>query len=190
MTDNYIEDQSFEGIDFSVKGIETGEYENCIFTNCDLSGSDLSGISFMECEFSNCNLSNINLNNTALKDVKFVHCKMLGLIFSDCEEFLFSVEFIDCQLDLSSFYKVMLKTRLFANCSLHDVDFAEADLTGAVFRNCDLEGAIFEHTNLERASFQTSYNFTIDPEENNIRKAKFSVSGLIGLLGKYSIDVE
>jgi uncharacterized protein YjbI with pentapeptide repeats len=73
---------------------------------------------------------------------------------------------------------------------LQDVDFAEADLTAAVFDNCNLIQAIFDRTILEKADLLTSYNYFIDPETNNIKKAKFSIDGVIGLLAKYDITIE
>jgi len=66
----------------------------------------------------------------------------------------------------------------------------ETDLTGAVFDNCDLTQAIFDHTILEKADFRTSYNYSFDPEINRIKKAKFSVPEVSGLLDKYDIDIE
>jgi uncharacterized protein YjbI with pentapeptide repeats len=59
-----------------------------------------------------------------------------------------------------------------------------------MFDNCDLTGAVFDHTNIEKADFRTSYNYTIDPEINRIKKAKFSILGVSGLLDKYDIDIE
>ena len=110
--------------------------------------------------------------------------------FEDCNDFLFSVHFEDCQLNLSSFCKLKLKNTKFKNSKLHEVDFTEVDLTGSVFENCDLNRAIFEKTNLESVDFRTAYNYSIDPELNRIKKAKFSVSGLAGLLDKYNIEIE
>jgi hypothetical protein len=43
---------------------------------------------------------------------------------------------------------------------------------------------------LERTDFRTSYNYSIDPEINRISKAKFSINGVVGLLGKYNIEIE
>ncbi len=57
--------------------------------------------------------------------------------------------------------------------------FAEADLTSAVFDNCNLTQAIFDRTTLEKADSRTSYNYSIDPEINQINKAKFSVLSVI-----------
>jgi uncharacterized protein YjbI with pentapeptide repeats len=69
-------------------------------------------------------------------------------------------------------------------------DFAECDLTNSVFDNCDLINASFDHTNLEKVDFRTPSNYSFDPEINRIRRAKFSIDGVSGLLGKYDIDIE
>jgi fluoroquinolone resistance protein len=79
---------------------------------------------------------------------------------------------------------------IFKNSQLQETDFAESDLTGAKFDNCNLRQAIFDHTILEKVDFRTSYNDSIEPETNHIKKAKFSVSGLSGLLGIYDIEIE
>jgi uncharacterized protein YjbI with pentapeptide repeats len=69
------------------------------------------------------------------------------------------------------------------------VDFTESDLTHSVFDNCDLTRAAFEHTILEKADFRTSFNYSLDLEMNRVKKARFSQAGVIGLLGKYDIDI-
>jgi hypothetical protein len=43
---------------------------------------------------------------------------------------------------------------------------------------------------LEKADFRTSYNYSINPEVNRIKKAKFSTAGIAGLLCKYDIEIE
>ena len=58
-----------------------------------------------------------------------------------------------------------------------------------VFKNCDLTRAKFEFSILEKADFRTANHYSIDPERNKIKKAKFSAQGLIGLLEKYGIEV-
>lgn len=49
---------------------------------------------------------------------------------------------------------------------------------------------VFIGTNLERSDFRTVANFSIDPEANRIRKAKFPMSGLPRLLGKYGLEID
>ena len=190
MNEVYEEGQEIINSDFSIDGLSPGEYENCSFLNCNLAGVDLSDIRFIECSFEQCDLSNTNLGNTAFRDVRFTGCKMLGLRFDSCNEFLFEVRFSKCQLNLSSFYGRKLSGTQIDGCSLHDVDFGEADLSGTTLEDSDLSGASFEYTNLEKADLRTAYNFVIDPEVNKIDKAKFSQYGLSGLLAKYDIIIE
>jgi uncharacterized protein YjbI with pentapeptide repeats len=53
-----------------------------------------------------------------------------------------------------------------------------------------LRGAIFDHTILEKADLRTAYHYSIHPDINRIKKAKFSMANIIGLLDKYDIEVE
>jgi uncharacterized protein YjbI with pentapeptide repeats len=98
--------------------------------------------------------------------------------------------FEECHLNLSSFYKLKLRNTRFINCSLQEADFTETDLTAAKFENCDLQRTMFANTNLEKADFRTAFNYSIDPELNRIKKARFSMPGVLGLLSKYNIDIE
>lgn len=198
MTQVFIEEQTFDKIDFTQDPLSKGEYENCAFLNCNLSYANLSEIKFLECEFSGCNISLAKLTQTALTDIQFKSCKMLGLNFGDCNEFGFAVHFETCILDRSSFVnttaalkkRVKLKQTVFKNSQLYEVDFTECDLSAASFDKCDLTGAIFKDTILEKADFRTAFNYSIDPELNRLKKAKFSRSGLAGLLDKYDLELE
>ena len=189
METKYFEDQLFEKIDFAEQLLAKGDYENCQFMHCHLSNADLSHINFTDCQFTNCNISLAKLINTTLNNIVFNDCKLLGLHFDSCSEFLFTVTFNNCQLDLSSFFKRKMKNTRFQQSSLREVDFSEADLTGAIFDKCDLSGALFDHTNIEKADFRTAFNYSIDPEINQIKKAKFSATGIAGLLTKYNIEI-
>ncbi len=102
---------------------------------------------------------------------------------------MFAVDFKNCVLNFSCFYKRSLKKVKFVSSSLHETDFTEADMTGALFDNCDLKMAVFANTILEKADLRTAYNYSIDPDSNRIRKAKFSMDGIAGLLHKYDIEI-
>ena len=190
MSKVYIEDQVIEKKDYSSEGLPKGEYENCRFVNCSFANCDLSEDIFLECEFEQCDLSLAKLNYTALRDAVFKSCKMVGLGFQDCNQLLLSVQFEDCQLKLASFYKLKLKATKFVNCNLQEVDFTEADLTGSTMDNCDLSRAVFEYTNIEKSDLRSSFNYQINPEINKIKKAKFSLSGVRGLLSQFDIEIE
>ena len=189
MEQAYIEEQTFDKKDFKDHSLAKGEYENCRFLNCDFSNGDLSDRQFTDCEFSGCNLSLAKLSKTAFRDIAFRDCKMLGLRFDHCYEFGLSFSFENCILNHSSFYKTKIKKTTFKNVQLQETDFTECDLTNSVFDNCDLTGATFDGTIIEKSDFRTSYNYTIDPEMNRIKKAKFSIFGVSGLLSKYDIEI-
>lgn len=166
------------------------DFENCRFKGCDFTGVDLSDIRFADCQFTDCTLALAGVNNTAWQNVQFNGCKLSGVHFSRSSNFLFEAHFTDCILDNAVFYQKKNKKAQFINCSLIETDFTEADLTGALFKECNLNHAFFERTILKTADFSTSYNYTIDPENNLLKKAKFSVHGLPGLLSKYDIVVQ
>jgi uncharacterized protein YjbI with pentapeptide repeats len=115
---------------------------------------------------------------------------MLGLHFEDCNELGLSFSFESCNLSHSLFYNTVIKRTSFKDAKLHEVDFSACDLTSSFFDKCDLSGAIFDNTNLEKADFRTSFNFSIDPDKNRLKKTKFSSYGLSGLLNKYDIIIE
>jgi uncharacterized protein YjbI with pentapeptide repeats len=186
----YVEQKTFEKADFSIVPLPKGEYEYCTFINCNFSDGKLNGINFTECEFRDCNISNAQLGKTVFNNVRFVGCKLLGLHFYDCSDLLFSAGFQNCILNFSSFFKVKLKNTIFSNCEIQEADFTQADLGGATFADCNLLKAMFDRTNLEKADLRTASNYSINPELNKIKKAKFSVQGLPGLLGQYGIVVE
>lgn len=190
MSRNNVEDQQFDGLEFDRKQFPQGDYEGCHFVNCNFGGADLSHYRFTECIFKASNLSNILAEQTSFNDVKFIECKMLGVHFDQCSEFLFSVFFQQCTLTLSSFYKRTLKKTTFHTTILHDVDFTDADLSASVFDDCDLLNAKFENTVLEKTDFRRAFNYVLDPSMNRIKKAKFSREGLAGLLARYDIIIE
>ncbi|WP_026811526.1 pentapeptide repeat-containing protein [Arenibacter latericius] len=190
MNNPFIMDKTYKGVDYTINKLAKGEYENCVFDSCAFTEADLSNVSFMECTFLECDLSNVNLTNTAIKECEFKNCKMLGVRFDHCNPFLLSFKFLGCSLNLSSFYNLALKNTVFEDCSLHQADFSQSDLSNAMFENCDLKGAIFESSVLIKTNFRTAVNISIDPENNKLKKAKFSKEGALGLLLKYDIDID
>jgi uncharacterized protein YjbI with pentapeptide repeats len=144
---------------------------------------------FMDCNFKECEMSMVKLQKTAFQDVNFMNCKLLGVHFEDSNPILLSLKFNQCQLDLSSFYRLKLPKTTFQKCSLKEVDFTETDLTSANFRECDLQLAIFDNTILEKADLSTAVNYAIDPDKNHVRKAVFSLPDVITLLNKYQIII-
>ena len=190
MIPEITEDKTFTKITADAFTNRKSTFENCKFISSDLSYADLSGIVFIDCHFEGCNLSLIKLSDTGLQNIHFKDCKLTGADFSKSRDFLFEVNFNNCILDNAIFYKKRNKAAKFTDCSMVETDFTEADLADTQFINCNLNRAFFNRTILKNADLRTSYNFIIDPDTNNLKKARFSVHGLAGLLAKYDIRIE
>jgi len=190
MKKTLIHSQNFDKLDFSEKALPEAEYEDCNFLNCNFYQTDLSNVNFEKCTFDGCDFSLAKLKNTVLMDVRFLNCKLLGLHFDDCNDFIMTVYFDNCMLKLSSFYKLKLKKTKFVNCNLQETDFSETDLSGSVFDNCDMLRTIFDFTNLEKADLYSSFHYSIDPLKNKVKKAKFSKAEVLGLLDTFDIKIE
>ncbi len=182
--------KTFDKVVWTNKKVNNREFEDCVFKNCDFSNSSFSNTTFMDCELIDCNLSTTDLTGTSLKTVNFKNCKLLGIHFNTCMDFLFTVNFQDCVLDYSSFANKKMPKTKFNSCSMKEVTFIGANLTSSVFANCNLDNSVFNDTVLAGVDFTTAYNYRIDPEFNPMKKAKFSSQGIAGLLDKYDIKIE
>ena len=169
---------------------EKAEYEHCSFDGFDFNTINLSGYIFIDCTFESCNLSMCGLSQTSFRNVIFKNCKLLGLRWDHCQVFMFAVHFENCKLDMSNFYGVRLKKANFKSSSLKDVDFTEADMTDVSLDDCDCSGAVFEQTNLANADLRTAIHYIINPNQNNVKNAKFNWPAANGLLVSFGVKIE
>ncbi len=183
-------DQTFHLLQFTKEPLPKGEYEACSFIQSDFGNADLAGFRFIDCQFTGANLSLAKISKTVFQNATFTDCKLLGLQFDQCSDFGLSFRFRNCVLNHASFYGVKLKGTVFEASQLQEVDFTDADLTGAHFPDCNLLNATFEHTNLQKADLRKALNYSLDPERNLVKGAKFSLPGVVGLLDKYKIQID
>ncbi len=101
---------TFTKVDYSDKKLSYHEFDSCTFINCVFSKSDLSNSDFLDCHFKECSFSMVKLNNTGLNNARFTGCKLLGIDFTKCKDFLLSFGFDTCSLDYSTFFKKRSKT--------------------------------------------------------------------------------
>lgn len=183
-------EKKFDQIKYNGTTLNNQEFELCIFNNCDFSETIFYNVVFIDCQFNDCNFSIAKINDTALRNAIFLRCKMMGVIFDKCHPMLFTVQFTDCILDYTSFAKLKMKQTNFEGCSIVESQFVETDLTGSRFGNCNLFRTAFQQSILEKVDFSTSINYSIDPDQNRMKKAKFALAGLPGLLEKYGIVID
>ncbi|WP_294819700.1 pentapeptide repeat-containing protein [uncultured Flavobacterium sp.] len=187
--ENYVIDQQVTGKIYSTEDIMYKDFERCTFMQCDFSACNFTGVAFIDCNFTSCNFSEAKINYIGLRGAFFDNCNFTGVNFSMADPLLFGVEFKNCRLDYAKFYTLKIKGTVFTDCSIIAADFMQTDMTEALFDNCNLHKSVFDGTIAQRADFSTSYNFSIDPERNKLRRARFSQEGLKGLLEKYEIVV-
>lgn len=165
------------------------EFEQCTFRKLDLANIDLTSANFVNCRFDGCTLTRAILKDTKLYDVNFYNCTLLYVDFGYCNPFGFHVNFQECQLDNAVFANRKLKKAQFVECSLKEVHFLNCELTGTLFKECNLESARFEGNDLRQSDFSSSFNLTLNPDDNKLKKAKFSLYNLPGLLSKYDLVI-
>ena len=186
----FKEDLNYEQKDFSQSRLPEGEYLECNFRNCNFSGSDLSASTFVECVFEDCDLGMARITGSAFNDTRFISCKLLGLRFDTIRDLGLQFNMENCLIDQAIFSGLRAHNSHFESCSFRECDFSDSDLQGSVFSNCDLSGAVFDQSSLVECDFRSAVNYSLDPEKNRLRKAKFSVQGIRGLLDKYDFDID
>lgn len=88
----------------------------------------------------------------------------------------------------STFIGLNLAGILVKDCIAVDVDFREADLSRADFTGTDLARSLFNDTNLTAADLSQARNYDINPVQNNLTSARFSLPEAMSLL--YSMEIE
>jgi uncharacterized protein YjbI with pentapeptide repeats len=115
---------------------------------------------------------------------------LIGVNFTPTDTFLFHVSFENSILDYASFLGMKMNGTKFNTCSLKEVNFSSCQLPNSAFMQSNLQDALFNKTSLKQADLSTAYNFHIDPVLNDVKKAKFSMQGLPGLLSAFDIIIE
>ena len=124
-------------------------------------------------------------------------------------ERLEGVTFVGCRLTGSLARSVIAGCR-FERCTVEQVDlsgarlpdtvldactFVEADLDGAVLRGarldgCDLRGARVIRCDLREADLRGSHSYVIDPRENEVAGLTVDLTGSLGLLAPFGLEVD
>jgi fluoroquinolone resistance protein len=79
---------------------------------------------------------------------------------------------------------------IFKKCTISDCDFINTEIKNGDFSSSDLKDSLFHNVNLQGASFEQAINYNINPENNNIKKAVFSLPEAINLLSHLDIRLK
>lgn len=175
--------------------IERADFDDCVFERCNFSGTTLAHCRFTSCRFVRCDFSNAKMPNARFRDVRFESTKLLGVDWTKTDGLAdpratTGLAFVDCVLDLSSFFGLNLRGATLERCSAKETDLTETDLREAVCAGTDFTAARFHNTNLERADLRRSSNYAIDPRANKLKGARFSLPAAVALLRGLDVVID
>jgi fluoroquinolone resistance protein len=171
--------------------LTSSEFYDCTFVHCSFAESLFIHCRFIHCTFKQCDLSLVQVSNSAFSAVKMERSKILGVDWTRADwsstRLGDPIGFFKCDLSHSTFIGLSLRGIHIRDCIASNVDFREADLSQADFAGTDLTESLFSKTNLTEADLSRARNYHIDPGQNILKQARFSLPEAMSLL--YSLDI-
>ena len=184
-------DRIFQELCLEDAAIAGSEFHGCVFANCSLVESILQQCRFVDCTFRDCDASLMQVPDTVFASVQFEDAKVMGVDWAQADWKAIRLgkplAFSHCNISHSTFMGLALEDIEIKDCLALNVDFRRTDLSGANMRGTDLSETLFSHTNLTEADLRGAQNYRIDPSQNTLTGAKFSLPEALALL--YSLDI-
>ena len=186
-------DQIFQ--DLRLEGIHLvgGEFHDCRFEACSFAEAIFRDCRFVECAFQACDLSLVQVAGSTFSATSFLDSRIIGVDWTQADWSGVSlgkpIGFERCAISHSTFIGLSLPGIRIKECVAADVDFREADLSRADFADSDLSESLFLNTDLSEADLRTARNYTIAPEQNVLKGARFSLPEAMSLLFNMDIDL-
>jgi uncharacterized protein YjbI with pentapeptide repeats len=185
-------DRSFREYKLERHQISTSEFYDCTFEACSVVESEFHDCKFNDCVFESSDLSMIQVPDTSFTNIRFLNSKVAGVnwTLADWSSALLSepMHFENCTINHSTFIGLKLPGLSLVNCTATNVDFRETELIRSDLSGTNLSDSLFVKTNLTEADFRGAVNYHINPGENVLKNAKFSLPEAMSLL--FSMDIE
>ncbi|MBI9102486.1 MAG: pentapeptide repeat-containing protein [Spirochaetales bacterium] len=188
--DPFNDKKFYTNIDFEEIDIRDVSFERCKFSSCLFNEISMADTIFTGCIFEKCSIVLARLENTTFNDVLFKGCKMIGLDFTKANDFLMTMAFDETILDNIYFFDKKIRKTNFINCRIKNSDFTRVDLSGSDFTESLFEHVTFSQCKLEKADFRSARGYQIDPETNNLKKARFTLPEAQSFLAYLGINIE
>lgn len=182
-------DQVIQDVDFSGLSLQGYSFEDCHFINCNFTGARLSGTSLGTTTFESCNFSSTDISRAKLSNVRFSGCKLMGVNFTNVHTMLFSVSFDACRIQHCIFENLKLTALEAEGNEILETDFTGCNLRKARFGGSDLRGSQFLDNDLKEADFRGASHYSIDPTQNQVKGARFSLPDAVGLLTVFQVKI-
>jgi fluoroquinolone resistance protein len=184
-------DQTFKELRLERGEIVSSEFHDCVFFHSSLVESVFRQCRFVECVFTECDLSLMRVPESRFTSTRWESCKVIGVNWAEADwpktGLANPIGFFKSAISHSTFIGLALTGIVIKDCVATDVDFREADLSGADFGGTDLSQSLFGHTDLSEADLSCARNYYIDPSQNVLRQARFSLPEAMSLL--HSMDI-
>lgn len=182
--------QTFSEIVKERTSITDCEFIGCIFDNCKFTDCSFIDCTFSECKFKSSSLTNLQIKNAGMLFSVFEECNLIGIDWMKFQSG--AVAF-----PIQSFEKCFLKYNHFEQMNFRKFNFLKSSITGSSFINCNLNESNFNGCNLHdtefsgcdlrKSDFCQASGYSINPTENRIKGAKFSLPEAVRLLNSFGI---
>ena len=190
-TETDYTDQVFREVHLEQAHLVSNEFHDCVFDRCSFVETTFRSCRFVNCIFLHCDLSLVQVPNCSFAATRFESSKVIGVNWTKAHwpatRLWGSICFSKCAISHSTFIGLNLRRIQIQDCVAVNVDFRETDLSQADLAGTDLSDSLFLTTDLTEADLSRAYNYRIDPSQNTVKKAKFSLPEAISLL--YSLDI-
>lgn len=184
-------DQSFKGLALNGDELRGSEFDSCSFDDCSFADAIWRDCQFTNCLFRNCDLSLLQVPISDFLATRFDGCRLIGVDWTRAAwnsiRLDSTIGFANCTLSHSTFIGLRLRGLQLVESVATNVDFREADLARANFANTDLRNSLFINTDLSGADLSRARHYTIAPQQNKLKQAKFSLPEAMSLL--YNLDI-
>jgi len=184
-------DQAFRDAHLEHAELISSEFHDCVFFHTFFAQSVFRRCRFVNCVFRECDLSLLQVPQCRFTQSRFEKSKVIGVNWSEADwpktGLANPIGFVGCAISHSTFMGLTLPRMEVRDCVALDVDFREADLSKADFAGTDLSQSLFGNTNLSEADLSRARNYHIDPGQNTLKQARFSLPEAMSLL--YSLDI-
>ena len=184
-------DEVFKEVQLEHAELVFSEFYHCVLFHSSFADSVFRHCRFVNCVFRECDLSLIKLPESRFTRSRFENSKIMGVNWTEGHwpkaGLANPVSFSNCAISHSTFIGLSLRSIGIRECVATDVDFREAFLSQAEFGGTDLSESIFGKANLSQADLSHARNYRIDPGQNMLKQARFSLPEAMSLL--HSMDI-
>ncbi len=189
-----IEDQEFEGLNFSDDVFDDIRINHCHFKNCRFENIVLRNSVLSANTFEGCILINPHAEFSEMTNSTFKSCNLIGVNWADYKSnktYLSLFQKLENNfMKYNTFILVKLNGFDFKTNGLHLCLFEECKLAKSDFSNCDLSDTQFIKTDLTKTNFTGARNYYIDLKNCNLNSTKVSSVEGLSLLAQLGIDVQ